>query len=144
MLHIRIVAVGTVKESFWTDAIAEYTKRMPKYCKFEILQIKESTVKKECEEISAKLKGYVFLFDINGTAISSDDLSNKIAKISQTASTITFVIGGSDGVGIYLDNVINEKISFGRITLPHQLFRVVAVEQIYRAFTIIGGEKYHK
>ena len=144
MLSIRIIAVGGIKEAFWADAIAEYKKRLGKYCKLEILQIKESTIKKECEEISAKLKGHVFLFDINGEPVNSNDLSNKIAKLTQTSSTITFVIGGSDGVGAYLDDYVNEKISFGRITFPHQLFRVVAVEQIYRAFTIISGEKYHK
>jgi len=144
MLHVRIIAVGGIKEAFWADAIAEYTKRMLKYCKLEILQVKESTIKKECEEISAKLKGHVLLFDINGELVSSNELSNKIAKLSQNKSTITFVIGAHRGVGAYLDDFVNEKISFGRITLPHQLFRVVAVEQIYRAFTIISGEKYHK
>ena len=136
MLHIRIVAVGTLKESFWTGAVAEYTKRLGKYCKFEILQVKESTVKKESEEILTKLRGYVMLFDIEGELISSNGLSKKIEKTSQTSSVITFIIGGSGGVDEVLAKAVNERISFGRITLPHQLFRVVVVEQLYRAFTI--------
>jgi len=144
MLHIRIVAVGTIKDAYWTSAIAEYAKRLGKYCKFEIIQVRESFPKIESQEITAKLKGYVFLFDIGGSLVSSNELACKMEKIAQTSSTITFVIGGSDGVENYLDEHIDEKISFGRITFPHQLFRVVAVEQIYRAFSIIAGEKYHK
>ena len=144
MVRVRIVAVGGLKEKFWQDGVAEYVKRLGKYCKLEIIQIKESNPKKECEDIHEKLKGYVFLCDINGNMVRSDEIAEKIAKNTQNSNTLTFVIGGSDGVGTYLDDVVHEKISFGRITLPHQLFRVVLIEQIYRAFTILGGEKYHK
>ena len=144
MLHIRIVAVGTIKETFFESAIAEYTKRLQKYCKLEIVQIKESISAREAKDIAEKLKGYVVLFDVQGEMISSKMLSDKIANISMNNSCITFVIGGSDGVGGFLDGVVNEKVSFGRITMPHQLFRVVAVEQIYRAFTIQSGTPYHK
>jgi len=144
MLTIRIVAVGGIKEKFYTDAIAEYTKRLTKYCKMEIIQIKESTIQKECEEIKTKLRGHVFLCDLRGERISSSFLASKLENISQTSSSVTFIVGGSDGVGGYLDGYVNGKISFGDITLPHQLFRVVLVEQIYRAFTIMKGEKYHK
>ncbi|MCL2755463.1 MAG: 23S rRNA (pseudouridine(1915)-N(3))-methyltransferase RlmH [Firmicutes bacterium] len=144
MLTIKIIAVGTIKEKFFTDAISEYVKRLGKYCKLEIIQVKESDIKRECEEIKTKLRGHVFLCDINGQSVSSVGLSKRVENISQTSSTISFVIGGSDGVGNYLDDVVSEKISFGGITLPHQLFRVILVEQIYRAFTIAKGEKYHK
>ena len=144
MLHIRIVAVGTIKETYLQEACAEYVKRLSKYCKLEIIQIKESAPKKESEEIIQKLKGHVVLFDIEGELVTSKSLSDKIERISQKSSSITFVIGGSDGVEGLLDGIANEKISFGRITLPHQLFRVVALEQLYRAFTITGGTKYHK
>jgi 23S rRNA (pseudouridine1915-N3)-methyltransferase len=144
MLHIRLIAVGTIKEQFYMDAIKEYTKRLSKYCKFEVIQIKETTMKRECVDIIDRLKGHVFSFDRSGDQISSEDLANRIGKLSQTTSEITFIIGGSYGVGHYIDKHVNEKISFGKITFPHQLFRVVAVEQIYRAFTIQSNEKYHK
>ena len=144
MLHVRIVAVGGIKESFYSGAIAEYVKRLQKYCKLEIIEVGESTLEKEAGAIIAKLKGHVILCDINGTLVTSVDLAKKIESISQFSSVVTFVIGGSDGVGNHLDSVVFEKISFGRITLPHQLFRVLLVEQVYRAFTINRGEKYHK
>ena len=141
MLHIRLVVVGSVKERFYVDAIAEYTKRLSKYCKYEIFEIKESTVKKETEQIAERIKGYSILCDIGGGLASSEEMAGKFEKLSQTTSVITFIIGGSDGVG---ELMVDERVSFGRITFPHQLFRVVLSEQIYRAFTIIKGEKYHK
>lgn len=145
MLSVRIVAVGSIKESFYEDAIAEYVKRLSKYCKLEIVEIKEGDIKSEAGAIKQKLKGHVILCDINGRLISSNELSDCFFGLGvMGVSTVTIVIGGSHGVGNYLDDAINEKISFGRITLPHQLFRVVLVEQVYRAFTIIRGEKYHK
>ena len=145
MMSIRLVAVGGIKESFYEEAIAEYVKRLSKYCKFEIIEIKESDVKNEAFAIRQKLKGHVILCDINGKQISSVELSDCLFNIGvMGTSTATIIIGGSNGVGNYLDDAVAEKISFGRITLPHQLFRVVLVEQIYRAFTIIKGEKYHK
>ena len=144
MLTIKIVAVGTLKEKFYVDAVAEYVKRLSKYCKLEIIQVKESDIKKECEEIRDKLKGHVILCDLRGELVSSEGFAQKIEKLQMATSTISIVIGGSEGVGNYLDDVIDEWMSFGKITLPHQLFRVVLVEQIYRAFTILKGEKYHK
>ena len=144
MLTVRVVAVGTLKEKFFVSAVDEYVKRLGKYCKFEIIQVKESGPKKEAEEIRAKLRGYVILCDVMGELVSSEGLAKRFEDLSMDTSTITFVIGGSDGVGGYLDDVADEKTSFGKITLPHQLFRVVLVEQIYRVFTILKGEKYHK
>lgn len=144
MLNIRLLVVGGLKEKYFVDAVGEYLKRLTKYCKIEIVEIKESDKRKESQQIREKLKGHVILCDIGGEIISSEQLAEKIGKISMTSSTVTFVIGGSDGVDDELRAVINERISFGRITLPHQLFRVVLTEQIYRAFTIIKNERYHK
>ena len=141
MLNIRIVCVGTLKEPYWRDAVAEYEKRLQRYCKLEIVQIRESNVKEETDAIREKLRGHTILCGVAGDVVTSETLARNIERISQTSSTITFVVGGSDGVG-ELD--VNQTTSFGRITYPHQLFRVVLVEQIYRAFTIIKGEKYHK
>ena len=144
MITIKIIAVGSLREKHWIDAVAEYAKRLTKYCKLDVVQIRESNPKDECKEIKNKIKGYVVLCDINGELVTSEVLARKIEGLSQTTSNITFVIGGSDGVGTHLDDVVGERLSFGRITLPHQLFRVILVEQIYRAFTITKGEKYHK
>ena len=141
MLNVRLVAVGGIKESFFSCAIAEYTKRLTKYCKFEIIEIRESTPAKETRDIMDKVKGHAFLFDIAGDLITSPTLADKISHLTQTTSAVTFIIGGSNGVTCDLNA---ERISFGRVTYPHQLFRVIATEQIYRAFTIIAGEKYHK
>jgi len=132
MLSIRIVAVGGLREGYLRDAVAEYQKRLTKYCKLEIIEIKEGA--------PVPLKGHCMLCDIGGEMVTSEGLASKIEKLSMTGNMITFVIGGSDGI----DVDVKDRISFGRITLPHQLFRVVLVEQIYRAFTISKGEKYHK
>ena len=141
MLHIRLVVVGSLKEKFYADAVSEYVKRLSKYCKFEIIEIKESTIKKESEQIAEKIKGHSILCDINAGLVSSEELATKFEKLAQCTSIITFIIGGSNGVG---ELMVDEKISFGRATFPHQLFRVILAEQIYRAFTILKGEKYHK
>ena len=135
MLHIRLVVVGGLRERYWEHAAAEYSKRMTKYCKFEVIEVKETS------QIRDKIKGHSILCDIQGTLVSSEEMAAKIAKISLTSSTITFIIGGSEGAG---ELSADERISFGRATYPHQLFRVILTEQIYRAFTIIKGEKYHK
>ena len=144
MINIRLLVVGNLKEKFWADAVNEYFKRLTKYCKVEVVEIKESDKRKEAKDLRDKVKGHCILCDINGNIVSSEQLAGKIGRISMTNSAITFIVGGSDGVSEGLHEVINERISFGRITLPHQLFRVVLCEQIYRAFTIMKGEKYHK
>jgi len=143
MLSIKIVAIGKC-ESYYFDAVAEYTKRLSKYCNFEIIQIKNSDIKGETDAIRPHLKGHVILCAIQGELVTSESLASKIDKLSHTTSAITFIIGGSDGVGTHLDNQIHDRVSFGRATFPHQLFRVMLTEQIYRAFTILNNEKYHK
>jgi len=143
MLSIKLVAVGKC-ESYFAEAVTEYAKRLTKYCNFEIAQIKNSDIKGETDAIRPHLKGYVILCAIQGELVSSESLAAKLEKLSHTTSSITFIIGGSDGVGNYLDGLIHEKISFGRATFPHQLFRVIIAEQLYRSFTILNNEKYHK
>lgn len=152
MLTIRVVAVGTIKDGFFRDAVAEYAKRLGgKYCKFEVSEVAEashkdttSQIRAESQSIREKLKGTVFLCDVGGKPLSSEGLAELIERNSQTTSVLTFVIGGSHGVGNELDDVVAGKISLGNMTFPHQLFRVMLAEQIYRAFTIINGERYHK
>jgi 23S rRNA (pseudouridine1915-N3)-methyltransferase len=139
---VRVVAVGTLKETFWVNALAEYQKRLTKYCNFEIVQIKESEPVRESAEIAAAVRGRTFLLDIQGELVTSADLAARINKAAVGGvSTLSFIIGGSNGVA---NLAADERISFGRVTLPHQLCRVVLAEQIYRAFTILNNEKYHK
>ena len=153
MLKIRVVAVGGIKEGFYRDAVAEYVKRLGKWCKVEIEEAAEAAhltdveAKRavEGESILKKIKGYTFLLDIRGKKVSSESFAEKIdAAVLSGKSELTFVIGGSNGVSDAVRNAADERISFGDVTLPHQLFRVVLLEQIYRAECILHGTPYHK
>lgn len=150
---IKIICVGKIKEKYLTDAIDEYLKRISKYTKLEIIEVKDigiddiSKVKKiEAESILKHInqKDFVITLEINAKELSSLELAEKIEKISIENSNITFIIGGSYG----LDNSVTERanyhLSFSKLTFPHQLFRLMLLEQIYRAYKIINNESYHK
>lgn len=153
MLKVNIVCVGTIKEKFFTDAISEYSKRLSKFCKLQIVEVaeesKEQSIEKKIEIESERLKnacrGFIILLDRCKQEVSSEELSNMLdtLKIAGT-SEVSFVIGGSNGVSEEFKRQANKCVSFGKITFPHQLFRVVLLEQIYRAFTISAGLPYHK
>jgi 23S rRNA (pseudouridine1915-N3)-methyltransferase len=154
MMSINILAVGKIKEKFFSDAIAEYAKRLARFAKFSITEIDEELLtkdgkdrvrKREGERIIAKAKGHVALLDISGKIISSEELADNIKTLALAGkSEITFVIGGSYGVSDDVRKFADERISFGRITYPHQFMRVILTEQIYRAFMINSGSEYHK
>lgn len=159
MLNINIICVGKIKENYLQDAINEYTKRLSKYCKLTITELSDEKIpdklnsnlsqqikEKECNKILEHVKkdSYVIALNVEGTQLSSTDFSKKIEDISMLNSNITFIIGGSLGLTSSLLNNCNMKISFSKMTFPHQLFRVVLLEQIFRAFKIINGETYHK
>ena len=143
---IRIICVGKIKEKFYRDAIDEYMKRMGKYHKIEIVEVSDSNMRSEASEILKKInsKDYVVTLEIEGKSLSSLELSNFIDKTLISNSVITFVIGGSDGLDDEVKRRANYKLSFSRLTFPHQLFRVILLEQIYRSFKIINNEAYHK
>lgn len=152
-MKINIVAVGKIKERFFTDAIMEYAKRLSKFCDFKIIEVNEATVYKNLDEKSelegvlllSKAKGYVIALDGRGKMLSSENLADEIkSNMVNGVSEITFIIGGSNGLSKEVLTKANMVLSFGKITFPHQLFRVVLSEQIYRAFTIINGMPYHK
>ena len=153
MLKIRVVAVGGIKESFYREAIEEYKKRLGKWAKTEIEEVPESSEiadpakKRETEgdAILRKIKGKAILLDVKGRRISSEGLSEIISRSALSGdSEITFVIGGSNGVSDKVKQAASDILSFGDITLPHQLFRVVLLEQLYRAMAINAGTPYHK
>ena len=143
---IKIICVGKIKESFYRDAISEYLKRLSKYHKVQIIEVADSNIKVEKELILKKidLKDYIITLEIEGKQIGSVEFSNLIDKTLINNSNITFIIGGSDGLDDEIKSLSNYKLSFSKMTFPHQLFRVVLLEQIYRAFRIINNESYHK
>ena len=151
MININIVCVGALKEKFWIDAVSEYGKRLSRFCKLKILELpqqekfdKQKCLEGEGDEILRAVRGYKILLDIEGKQFTSNELAKKIEKVSLSNSEITFIIGGSYGVSEKVKEQADFRLSFGKITLPHNLARVVLVEQIYRAFMITSGNTYHK
>ena len=152
-MKVNIIAVGKIKEKFFTDAINEYAKRLSKFCTFKVFEVDEASNFKnlaEKSEIEGKalishFGGFVVALDMQGKVLSSEGISQLISeKMNNGISEITFVIGGSNGLSKEVTSKSDFVLSFGDITFPHQLFRVVLTEQIYRAFTIINKMPYHK
>lgn len=147
MLKITVFAIGKLKEKFWKEACQEYLKRLGGYAKVEVRELPDSTKDKEAKLLLDTLPDHcpVLLLDIRGKELSSEALSARIDALSLGGdSHICFVIGGSDGVTDEVKGRATELISFGPITLPHNLARVVLLEQIYRAMKISRNEPYHK
>ena len=155
MIKINVIAVGKVKEKYFSDGIEEYKKRLKRYCDFNITEVAEENYDKptaekirkitetEADGIIPKLKGRTYSLAIEGERVSSEGFAELIEKAADRGETLTFVIGGSYGLSDRVKK-LSRPLSFGDITLPHTLFRLVLTEQIYRAFTIIGGTPYHK
>jgi 23S rRNA (pseudouridine1915-N3)-methyltransferase len=160
MLHINIICIGKIKESFFRDSIDEYSKRLNKYCTLNITELPDEKIPNNASEKEAllikekegqnilnniKKDSYIICLDLKGKQFTSEEFANKIENISLNSnSCITFVIGGSLGISNSVLNIANELISFSKMTFPHQLFRIILLEQIYRAFKIIKNETYHK
>lgn len=150
---IRIICVGRIKEKYLSDAILEYSKRIKKYTNLEIIELNDSSIdnsklalEQEAVLINRHIKDkdFVITLEIEGNELSSIEFSKKIDQIQILNSNIVFVIGGSYGIDQQIKNRANYKISFSRMTFPHQLFRVILLEQIFRAYKILNNEKYHK
>ena len=143
---IKIVCVGKIKEKYLKEAILDYSKRISKYHKLEVIEVDDSNMHEEKEKILKHVdnKDYVITLEINGNELSSVELANKIDKLFITNSNICFIIGGSDGLDEDVKKRSNYNLSFSKLTFPHQLFRVFLLEQIYRSFKILNNETYHK
>ena len=144
---IKIICVGKIKEKYLEDLINDYKLRLSKYQKIEIIELKDSTKEKENQEILKVLneKEYNICMDIKGKKVTSEELSNIIDKtFTNGYSTITFIIGASEGLTDEVKNKCNYKLSFSDLTFPHGLFRGILLEQIYRSFKIMNNESYHK
>ena len=159
-MNIKIIAVGKLKEKYWRDAAAEYAKRLGAYCSLEVVEIKESLLRAnasaadeeavktaEGEDILRRIdKGdYVVTLEIKGKGLSSEQLAEKMAGLAlEGKSNIAFVIGGSLGLSPAVSRRADLKLSFSAMTFPHQMMRVILLEQIYRSFKINRNETYHK
>ncbi len=159
-MKITILCVGKIKEKYFSDAIAEYSKRLSRYCTLEIIEVQDEKTpdgageaiekqikEKEGERLLSKMKDgcYAIALAIKGKKLTSEGLAKKIEDLS-TGGTghIAFVIGGSLGLSDAVLSKCDMHLSFSDMTFPHQLMRVILLEQVYRAYRIISGEPYHK
>lgn len=144
MLNVKIICCGTLKEAYLRDAVKEYEKRLSAFCKLSITEIKEDTLNATFSAVSS-FKGYKIALCIEGNMLSSEQLADKINILAiDGTSDIAFIIGGSDGIAEEIKKMCQLRLSFSKMTFPHQLMRVILLEQIYRAFTIINHKQYHK
>ncbi len=161
MLRINIICIGKIKEKYFTDAIAEYAKRLTAFCKFNVVELPEEKIKSntpndsqieevieaEGKKIMQKIgaSDYVVAMCIEGKMLSSEELSKTLENLSVTGkSTVDFIIGGSYGLSNSVKSRADLKLSMSRMTFPHQMARMILSEQIYRAFEISSNGKYHK
>ena len=155
MTNINILCVGKIKEKYLVDLINEYSKRISKFAKLNIIELADESNKlpetivleKESNKIIENIphNSFLILLDIKGEMLGSVELANKINEISTYhSSNITFIIGGSMGVNEEVRKKVDYKLSFSKMTFPHQLMRGILLEQIYRSFKILNNEAYHK
>ncbi|MBQ2892060.1 MAG: 23S rRNA (pseudouridine(1915)-N(3))-methyltransferase RlmH [Bacilli bacterium] len=151
---LKLICVGKIKEKFLVEGIGEYTKRINGYDKFQIIEVREfnqKTIRQNMQDEAKAIlqeisdKDFVITLEIKGKMLSSPELAEEILKIKNYHSTsIAFVIGGSNGLDESVIERSNYHLSFSKLTFPHQLMRLIVVEQLYRAFTIINNQEYHK
>ncbi|WP_322181341.1 23S rRNA (pseudouridine(1915)-N(3))-methyltransferase RlmH [Neglectibacter caecimuris] len=156
MLEVRLLCIGKLKESYWRDAVAEYEKRLKPLCKFQLIELPEArlpnapspaqisaALAEEGKSILEKAAGTVFPLCIEGKETDSPGLAKRLEQAMQFPGAVTFVIGSSHGLAEQVKEA-GERLSMSPMTFPHQLARVMLCEQLYRAFQILNGTKYHK
>ena len=159
-MKITVITVGKIKEKYLRDAVAEYVKRLSRYCKLEIIEVAdEKTLDQAGETVEEQIRDkegerilkyirddmYVITLEIGGKMLSSEELADKINMLGiRGQSSVAFVIGGSIGLGREVLKHSDYALSFSKMTFPHQLMRVILLEQVYRSYRIINGEPYHK
>lgn len=159
MIRVTVIALGKLKEKYLADAVSEYKKRLSRYCNFEIIELEPvkigekpseneifSALEKETELIFKKIPNgsRVISLCVEGKPLSSPDFAKEIEKSSNMGKNLTFIIGSSYGLSERVKKATDLRLSISEMTFPHQLFRVMLLEQIYRAFKIIEGSAYHK
>ncbi|MBQ4507065.1 MAG: 23S rRNA (pseudouridine(1915)-N(3))-methyltransferase RlmH [Firmicutes bacterium] len=160
-MTIEIICVGKLKEKFWTAAAEEYSKRLSRFCRLNISELPETrlagegeaaeqaVIRSESEALASRLPSgpdcFSIALDVKGRELSSEEFALRLSELQlQGKSRISFLIGGSLGMSEELKARCDMRLSFSKMTFPHQLMRVIMLEQIYRAFKINAGEKYHK
>ena len=159
-MKITILCVGKIKEKFYTEAVLEYKKRLSRYCSLQIVEVSDEKTKEQASETEIEMvknregerilkairdDGYVIALAIEGRQYDSVELSDKIEQLGiRGISHVYFVIGGSLGLAEEVLKRADEKLSFSRMTFPHQLMRVILLEQVYRSYRIMNHEPYHK
>lgn len=150
---IKLITVGTIKEKYLKDAIEEYTKRIKKYTNIELIEVKDEGLVEESKAISLEAekikkhlspRDYIITMEIEGKQLTSEEFSEKLNQIQIENSNIVFIIGGSYGLSDEIKQLSKLHLSFSKMTFPHQLFRVLLLEQIYRCYKILNNESYHK
>ena len=156
MIKINLITIGDIKEKYLKDAIAEYTKRLSRFCELKIVELKETiptdssqasieqALLKDAKNLEKHLKGHIIALCVEGKQWSSEELASNIKSIANHNSEISLIIGASNGLHNSIKAQAKDKLSFSKMTFPHQLMRVIALEQIYRAFTILNNIAYHK
>lgn len=159
-MNITIITVGKIKEKFYKEAIEEYTKRLKRYCKLNIIEVSDEKAPEKLSELQMKevknkeglkiknkipIEAAIITMEIEGKQVNSIEFSREIERYGiKGQNSLCFVIGGSLGLSDEIKEMSNMKLSFSKMTFPHQLFRVMLLEQIYRGFRIMKGEPYHK
>ncbi len=158
-MNIKIIAVGKLKDRFWSEASAEYEKRLSRFCSLDIREIKEAklpgnaspadeadAMEAEGRDILSKVEksDYVIALAVEGKELDSPAFASKIRTLADEGKSLAFIIGGSNGLSDEVKARANEKLSFSRMTFPHRMARIILLEQIYRAYKINAGETYHK
>ena len=160
MIKINIICIGKIKEKYFTDAITEYSKRLSAFCKFSIIELSEERIRSntpnsaqinevlqsEGKKILQKItpSDYVAAMCIEGKMLSSEELAGEIHAADNSGTPFTFIIGSSHGLAEQVKRTADIRLSFSKLTFPHQLFRVLLLEQLYRAYKINSGGAYHK
>ncbi|MBE6546936.1 MAG: 23S rRNA (pseudouridine(1915)-N(3))-methyltransferase RlmH [Ruminococcaceae bacterium] len=159
MLGVKLITLGTLKESYWREAAAEYEKRLGAFCRLEIVQLKEerlaenptdgeirTALEKEAAQILRQIppKAYRIALCVEGKQLSSEELSVRLAQIAETHGEVCLIIGSSFGLADSVKEACDLRLSVSRLTFPHQLMRVLLLETVYRSFQIQKGTRYHK
>ena len=159
MLTVKLIVLGTLKEKYWRDAVAEYEKRLGAFCRLQIVELKEErlsddpsegeirqALEREATRILEQIspRAYPIALCVEGKQVSSEELARKLGEISEGASEICLVIGSSHGLSETVKRTCRMRLSVSELTFPHQLMRVILLEAVYRGFNILKGTKYHK
>lgn len=145
MIKVNVVCVGKIKEAYLRDAVAEYSKRLSRFCRLEIKELPEGkSLKEEADPVLRASAGYKIALCVEGQSYTSDRFAADLKTLCDGGKEITFIIGSSCGLDRSVKEEADLKLSFSAMTFPHRLMRVILLEQVYRAFMINAGSEYHK